>query len=66
MSEFCMYEAEGIVFKLDKNGEKTRTIEERFRTRGTAKNDPYLHGSIMRQNPDLLRCDRMTVYTYQI
>lgn len=66
MSNFCGYPAYGDRMKLDKNGEKTKEVAKSYEAHGVAKNDCHLYGSIMRQNPDFLACDRMTVFTYQL
>lgn len=65
-SKFCVYEARGLVFERDKEGNKTDRVKKYYNFSNVVRNDPLLFGAIHRQNPELLGCDQLMVRTYQI
>lgn len=65
-SKFCVYEAQGLVFERDKEGNKTHYVKKHYSFSNVVRNDQFLFGAIHRQNPDLIGCDQILVRTYQI
>ena len=65
-SKFCVYEARGLVFERDKEGNKINKVKKHYNFSNVVRNDPFLFGAIHRQNPELLGCDQLLVRTYQI
>lgn len=64
MSKFFGYEARGYKYERDKNGNPVRLVKLGGPKIGNVKNDPYMYGAIMRQNPDLLQAERVYFSTW--
>lgn len=67
MSKFCFYSAKGYIFPRDKEGNvvKGRAVET-VMSRGCVRHDDEMYGAILRQNPGLLRCDKVDFETWGI
>lgn len=67
MSKFLAYEATGYILERDKEGRVLEKQKKRpIKARGNVLNADDKYGAIMRQNPDLLRCDRVIFDTWGI
>lgn len=67
MSKFCMYNAAGYRYLTDRNGEKMPYKFERTDNfRGCVQHGTDMYGSIMKQNPELLKCDRVDFTTWGV
>lgn len=67
MSKFCFYNAVGYMYPTDKNGNKKPT--HRVPTdnlTGCVQYGKDMYGSIMKQNPELLKCDRVDFITWGV
>ena len=67
MSNFCAYKAVGYIYPRDKDGNPISSGKVKGKTfRGNVLHDEGMYGAIMRQNPELLRCDRVDFETWGI
>ncbi len=67
MSKFCMYEAIGYRYPVDKDGNKIPSKKASTgKFRGCVEYGVDMYGSILRQNPELLHCDAVDFDTWGI
>lgn len=65
MSKFVKFEAKGVIYERDKNGNVSGVRATRYGS-GVVKTGPELIGKVFRQCSQLLPCDRVSVQTYNL
>ena len=67
MSKFCFYNATGYIYSRDKDGNiRKGDLIGTIKAKGCAQYNNEMYGSILRQSPDLRKCDRVDFETWGI